>query len=97
MAERSNIKVRFCRSSTLMKVAVLAVLVLSVVTLLTLRAGILDARAETETLRGEAAQIELENERLEEKIDDLGTVQGIINVAQEELGLVEPGTVVLDP
>lgn len=97
MAKESNIKVRFCRSSTLMKVVVLAVLVLSIVTLLTLRAGILDARAETEELRGEAARLEQENERLEEKIDDLGTVQGVITVAQEELGLVAPDTVVLEP
>lgn len=97
MEKKSNVKIRFCRSSTLLKVVVLAVLVLSVVTLLTLRAGILDARAETEAMRGEAALQVQENERLEEKIEDLGTVQGIINVAQEQLGLVEPGTVVLEP
>jgi len=85
------------RSSTLTKVVVLAAVVLSMAALLMLLVVITDTRAQTEALRAEAAQLEGENSRLELYIEQLGTVKGIIRIAQEKLGLIEPGSVIIQP
>ena len=37
------------------------------------------------------------NEVLEQKTEDLGSVQSIQDIAKEELGLVDPNTVIIDP
>ena len=52
--------------------------------------------AETEKLRAEAAALERENSKLVQYIDELGTVQGIMRIAQEKLGLVEPDTIIFN-
>jgi len=85
------------RSSTLTKVVVLAAVILSMATLLTLLVVITDTRMETDALRAEAAKLEGENSRLELYIEQLGTVKGIIRIAQEKLGLIEPGSVIIQP
>ena len=54
-------------------------------------------RQETENLREEAAAVEYENEDLEEKIDEVDSVQGVQNIAEEELHMVDPNTVIIDP
>lgn len=97
MAKGNGIQVKLVRSSTLVKIAVLVVLVLSIVCLMGLRGAILEAKGEAEALRGQAAQLEQENSRLEVYVQQLGTVQGIIRIAQEELGLVSPDTIIFDP
>ncbi len=96
MANKSGIQIKLARGSTLMKVLVLVVLVLSIACLMVLRANILEARGEAESLRGQAAQLEQENSRLQTYIQQLGTVQGIIRIAQEELGLVQPDSIIFD-
>ena len=50
-----------------------------------------------EALRQEAILLEQEQQRLELYISELGTVQGILRIAQERLGLVEPGSVIIQP
>ena len=40
---------------------------------------------------------EFVNEVLEQKTEDLGSVQSIQDIAKEELGLVDPNTVIIDP
>ena len=101
MAEKEKptgkIRLKYRRSSPLMKIVVLCAVVLSMAALLTLGAGILENRARTEVLRAQAAGLEQENSRLTQYIAELGTVQGIIRIAQEELGLVEPDTVIIKP
>ena len=92
-------KVRFvCRRSRILtKVVVLVAVLLSIATLTTLLLAIHSTRSQTEALRTEAAQLEHENSRLELYIQELGTIKGIIRIAQEELGLVEPGSVIIQP
>ena len=101
MAENKNRTLPFRlvirRSSPLMKIVVLAAVVLSIAALLALRSAILDTRAQAEALRSQAASLEQENEELTEKVDGIGTVDGILQIAQEELGLVDPDTVVIKP
>lgn len=101
MATRKNlcsrIRLVYRRSSTLVKCVVLATIVLCTVTLLTLRFSIQDAKAKSEDLRGQAAVLEQENQKLEKDISDLGTVQSVKKIANEELGLVDPDTVIYSP
>ena len=51
----------------------------------------------TEELRQKAAALEQENKDLQENIGILGSVQSIIQIAKDELGLVDPNTVILGP
>ena len=45
----------------------------------------------------QADALEQENQDLTQYIDELGTVQGIQRIAEDELGLVDPDTVIIVP
>jgi cell division protein FtsB len=47
-------------------------------------------------MMGEAARLEQENAQLEQKIEILGSIQSAEQIAQEELGLVSPDTVLIE-
>ena len=91
------VKVTFRKGSLLIKVILLAVLVLGIGAMLTLKSTMGKTKAETEALRIQAAELERENGKLRQYIEELGTVQGIVRIAQEELGLVEPDSIIFDP
>ena len=55
-----------------------------------------DMQQQIETMREEAAVIQYENEVLEKKTSELGTVKSVEQIAQEELGMVTPGTVLIE-
>ena len=93
----SSIKLVYRRSRPLTKIVVLAAVVLSILALLTLRSAILTTREDTEDLRNQAMALEQENSRLEQYIEELGTVRAIIRIAQEKLGLVEPDSIIIQP
>ena len=54
-------------------------------------------RSQVEDLRQEAAALEQENRELQEKINALGSVQSVQDIAREELGLVDPNTIMIQP
>ena len=54
-------------------------------------------RQRTQEALDQAAALEHENAELAEKADDLGTGSSIRDIAREELGMVDPGTVIIDP
>lgn len=93
----SRIRLVYKRSSTLTKVLVLFAVVLSTVALLGLRGLILEAEAQNAAALSQAAQLEEENARLEEKIDSLGSLDSMMQIARDELGLEDPNTVILVP
>ena len=93
----SSIRLVYKRSSTLTKVLVLFAVVLSTVALLGLRGLILEAEAQNAAVLNQAAQLEEENAELEQKIDSLGTLDGMMQIARDELGLEDPNTVILVP
>ena len=101
MAQRNDpdtgVKLVYRRSCTLTKVVVLAAVVLSMAALLTLGLAIRQNKNAVEQLRGQAVVLEQENSRLQQYIQELGTVKGIIRIAQEKLGLIEPDSVVFNP
>jgi len=101
MAEKKNplrnAKVVIRQSPAALKIVLIVLILFSMVTLAALRwvhTGILE---ETENLRAEASALEHANDRLEEKTDELGTVKSVEDIAREELGLVDPDTVIIDP
>ena len=92
-----TIKFKYRRSSTITKVVILLTVVLSIAALLMLHYAITTTENATEELRQEAIGLEQEKSRLELYIQELGTIQGIIRLAQEKLGLIEPGSVIIQP
>lgn len=101
MAKKRNplhrIRLVYRRSSILLKCVVLATIVLSTAALITLRASILEIETRTELLRSQAAELELSNQELQERIAELGTIQSVIRIAGEKLGLVSPDTTFFRP
>lgn len=95
--EDRKIRVVFRRGSLALKVAVLAVVVLSIAALLLVWLYKQDAQREYEKLKDQAIELEQENSRLQQAIDKLGTIQGIAYIAKEQLGLVDPDTIIIEP
>ncbi len=93
----SNIRLVYKRSSRLIKCVVLCAIVLSTVTLLTIQAQLQGAQARRDALQNQAAQLEQENGQLEENIDDLGSIDSVEQIAKDELGLMNPDTVIMTP
>ncbi len=91
-----HIRLVYQRSKPLTKCVVLAALVLSIAALTVLGFARQHAQAKADALRQQAQQLALENEKLEKDIDQLGSVQSIEQIAAEELGLVDPDTVIIE-
>ena len=92
----SRMQIEFRRSRPLTKIVVCGAIVLSMAALITLRWTLNDIQKQTQDMKAEAARLEQENAELEDKIDQLGSVQSAMDIAQEELGLVDPDTVVIE-
>jgi len=87
----------FRRSSMLLKCVVLTAVALSTVTLITVGAATQQLQAQTEAYRDQAALLEQDNQKLSLYISQLGTVQGVKRIANEELGLVDPNDFFFKP
>ena len=61
--------------------------------------GVVRGRIQQQTQEAldQAATLEQENAELEEKKEKLGSSSGIKDIAKEELGLVDPDTIIIDP
>ena len=93
----SRIRLVYRPSSLLLKCIVAAMLVIATVALLALQGGILDLRQSTDAMRKEAAALESQNQQLQEDMGLQNTVAGILKIAKEKLGLVDPDSVIFDP
>ena len=101
MAEKNTpqrtVKVEVRPASNILKIILILLILFSIVALIALRwvhTGIL---SQIDELKDEASGLEYANEVLEQKTEDLGSVQSIQDIAKEELGLVDPDTVIIDP
>ena len=92
-----KIQIVFRPSTTLLKVVVSVLIVFSTAALIALSWVRQSIQVQTEDLRQEAMALEQENKDLENKIGILGSVQSVEEIAQEELGLVKPDTVLISP
>ncbi len=92
-----NIRVIVRPSTPMLKLAIILLIVFSMVALITLGLVNTNIRQRTEDMRQEAAKVEQENADLQEKIDDLGSSQSVQDIAESQLGLVDPDTVIINP
>ena len=92
----SRVRIKFVRSSRRTKRAVVCMAALSMVALLTLNLSINAIRKKTEEDRKLAAQLEYKNSQRQEDIENLGSAEGIGDIAQDELGMVPGDSVGLD-
>ena len=92
----SRFQLQYRRTSALNKVVIAAAVVLSSVTLLSLRLVQWEAGEKLTVLRQQAAALEQRNSELRQDIDELGTADSIRKIAREELGLVDPDTIIFE-
>ena len=85
------------RSSNLTKIVVIITILLCTGSLITLRLAMAKIEARTQDLRSQASALEQENSDLQEQIDQMGSVQSVMDIAREELGLVNPDAIAFDP
>lgn len=83
-------------SSPLLKAVVTVAIALCTVTLIALRYTQLEQQKVLALLHTQAAAIEQENADLADRIQSLGTAKSIRRIAAEELGLVDPDTIIFD-
>ena len=89
----SRIRLTYRRTNNLTKIAVAVAIVLCMATLITLRLSTTSLLNRTEDLRQQAGVLENDNRELNEKISELGSQKSTVEIAEEELGLVQPGAV----
>lgn len=92
-----NIQFVFRPSSTLLKIVVIVLIVFSTAALIALSWVRQSIQVRTENMRQEAVALVQQNDALEEKISILGSVQSVQQIAQDELGMVNPDTVIITP
>ena len=95
--KQKKFRVEFRSSSNLLKIVVAALIVFSMAALISLSWVRQSILAKTEAMRQESAALVQENAELRDKITELGTVQSVQDIAQTELGMVDPNTVVIVP
>ncbi len=71
--------------------------VLSVVALAALYGSIDQLQSQYDALRQQAMGLESGNTLLQQRIDDLGSMESAIRIAMEELGLTFPDSVIYAP
>ena len=94
---QKTVKVEFRRAVPALKIALILLILFSTAALVALRWVHNGIREQTDKLRNEAAAVEFANEQMEEKTANLDSIQSLQDIAKEELGLVDPRTVVIDP
>ena len=101
MAEQKNppVKKKYIvrPAPAVLKIVACLLILFSMAALLALRWVHNGIREETQNLTQEAAAAEGKQRELEEKIGNLGSVQSVKDIAQEELDLIDPDTVVIEP
>lgn len=85
---------KFVKSSLLVKLVILVLVVYATVTLVSLRKQISEKNEQEATLTSSIAAATQENKRLEDAIDALGTDEGIEAVARDKLGMVDEDDIV---
>ena len=93
---QKQVKVEVRPASNILKIILIILILFSIVALIALRwvhNGIL---TQIDELKDEASGLEYANEVLDKKTEELGSVQSIQDIAKEELGLVDPDTVIID-
>ena len=87
---------KFVKSSLLVKLVILILVVYATVTLVRLRSQINEKDAEVKGLTSSIASTQQENDRLQNSIDALDTPEGLEQAARDPLGMVSEGEIVFE-
>ena len=93
----THIRLDFRRSSYQMKLIVIGIIVFGFIGLFVLRSAIRNTENANANLVSQAAQLEQDIDVLDQQIAVVGSVEGVEQIAQDELGLVNPDTVLIQP
>ena len=74
-------------------IMIVIAIVLSMGALTALHLSMSQLKNRTEDLRDQAAHLEAENEELQKDIEQVDSIQSIVEIAEKELGLVQPDAV----
>ena len=85
---------KFVKSSLLVKLVILILVVYATVTLVSLRKQITEKNEQEAILNSSIAATQQENNRIQDSIDALGTDAGVEAVARDKLGMVAEGDIV---
>lgn len=94
-AHTGSIRVVFSPSSSLLKILVVLLLVFSLVALAALTWVRLTVQSQAEAMRSEAVAVDGRNKVLSQRMEDLESDDTVRAIAQEELGLVDPNTILI--
>lgn len=92
-----KIRIVFRRSTPLTKILILVPLVICIAVALFLHFHLTNVNAQTDAMRHQAARLEQENQQLQQILNGLDTVEGAQKIAEKELGMVDPDTILLTP
>jgi cell division protein FtsL len=92
-----NVKVVVRPSPKALKVVLILVILFSMAALLTLRLVHNGIQEEIQNLKDEAADFEYANSELDRRLEDPESVENVQIIAQEELDMVDPDTILIDP
>lgn len=85
------------RSHPVIMAIILVLVICATVAVVSVQSSLDECQDRFALLRLQAAALESENEELTADIDGLGSVESAIEIAEEELGLVCPDTVIFNP
>ena len=85
---------KLVKSSLLVKLVILILVVYATVTLVSLRKQITEKNEQEAILNSSIAATQQENNRIQDSIDALGTDAGVDAVARDKLGMVDEGDIV---
>ena len=83
---------KFRLDSQTLNICLIVLLALCIIALFTLNVFIRAEQSRLETARAQAAALEQSNDDYHNRIDNLGTPEGVEQIAGEELGLGKPGS-----
>ncbi len=96
MNQNGRIQIVFRRSSPATKIVASVAIVLSILALVALRWAQNDIEERTKAMQNEAAHLVGENQELQDRIDGTESIEDVLEIAEEELGLVDPDTVIIE-
>ena len=91
----SRIKFVYRRTNNITKMIVIVAILLCMITLIALRFSTTALENRIEDLRTKAGMLEEENSELDQKINELGSIKSVVEIAEEELDLVQPNAVAI--
>lgn len=92
-----KVQIIWRHSSLLLKTLVIVLIVFSMAAMAALGWVRLSIQNQTEQMLAEAAALEEKNKELNQRIQNIDAVDTIQSIAEEELGMVTPDTVLIRP